>query len=125
MSWEFLADEKAGEEAVRITGTIVSMGSGEEVLEVIFIFGRHPGCKSIPITNAQIMGPSPNFLPSSSSDTNARNLHPPLRHNSPPFNENAPTTHYAHSSDFRLSNEDMWCGLGPRGKVGRPSKDKG
>jgi hypothetical protein len=30
-----LADEQAGEEAVRITGTIVSMGSGE-VLEVIF-----------------------------------------------------------------------------------------
>ena len=42
MFWRFLADEKAGEEAVCVTETIVSMGS-EEVLEVIFTL-RKVGC---------------------------------------------------------------------------------
>ncbi|KIM76314.1 hypothetical protein PILCRDRAFT_651176 [Piloderma croceum F 1598] len=122
MSWEFLADEKAGEEAVRITGTIVSMGSGE-VLEVIFAL-QEISCMQKASLSPMLKswGLPPPQLPS--SDTNARNPHSHLVHNSPPSDENVPTARYTGSSDFRLSNEDIWCGLEPKGKVGRPPKDK-
>jgi len=35
MSWALLADEETSE-VVQVTGTVMTMGNGEEVLEVIF-----------------------------------------------------------------------------------------
>jgi hypothetical protein len=67
-------------------------------------------------------GLPPNFLPSS-SDTNARNTHPHLLRNSPPSDENAPTTAFLRFPALECGYI-VCCGLELRGKAGRLPKDK-